>query len=219
MLNTNHKAKPFNNENDHPYNPFLSSNTHLTNLANITPSLEQGKRIYNNIGNSSPFKIKSFESTTCSGKTITRCGTDEKRNPFNNYTICSPIISQSLQESFNNVDSLKKPALTRSTSKQKLLMYAKTKEYEEDLRYYNESKCSETIYEEDEEIVRMPSKDRRIAELISKLPVPLEKKNDEAFKIQAMKKMKKIAFPDNKSARNSDLKVAHQEKLRDGTFV
>jgi hypothetical protein len=215
MLNTNLKAKKFKNENEQPFNPFLMGNFLLT-LGNITPSTEQGKRI-NNICDSSPFKLKSYgESTNCSGKTVTRWGTDEKRNLFNGYSSSSPILSQSFKENESDIGSFKSPALTLSISKKELLNYSKTKEYEEDLRYYNDSKYSETIVEEEEIDVLPPSKSTRITELIKQLPVPLDRKNDEAFKIQAMKKMRKLAFPENKSARNYDIKVAHQEKLKEG---
>jgi hypothetical protein len=217
MLNTtNYKAKVFKNENEQPSNPFLMGKLFL-NLGNITPSLEQGKRFYNNICNSSPFKLRSHDSTNCSGKTLTRWGTDEKKN-LHGYSTSSPILSQSFVENAPSISSFKSPALTLNQSKKELLNYGKSKEFEEDLKYYNESKCSE-IVEEEEVVDVVQSKNARIAELIKKLPVPVDKKNDEAFKIQAMKKMRKLAFPENKSARNYDIKAAHQEKLKEGIYL
>jgi hypothetical protein len=117
----------------------------------------------------------------------------------------------------------KKPALTSTESRNKLIEYSKSKKFKEDFslrlqkdvdiyKISNNNKlCAIPLPElnEEEESDHIPCRDeeekqKRISEYKNKLPVPEEKKDDEKFKILKMKNLKRKSVPNNKSAKCYD---------------
>jgi hypothetical protein len=60
----------------------------------------------------------------------------------------------------------------------------------------------------------------RLLELQKSLPVPIDRKDDEKFKILKMKEMRKISLPANRSAKSDDLlqTPTHQKSFMTGSF-
>lgn len=100
-----------------------------------------------------------------------------------------------------------KPTLNSVSSRNKLYEYSHSKRYLEDqLEFSTASKAKpiieEPIYERDE-LLRWQREH---------LPVPIEKKNDEKFKILKMKQMKRMSVPMNKSVKKYDDILPDYEK-------
>jgi hypothetical protein len=112
-------------------------------------------------------------------------------------------------------DSNIKPFMNSLESRNRLFEYSKSKKFEEDENYFK-SKTFTLLEEIDENDIEKEIYRKKIDEMIKSLPVPLEKKDDEIFKIKAMAKMRSERRSANKSARQSEIneRVAHQEELR-----
>ena len=125
-----------------------------------------------------------------------------------------------------------KPILSSTASKSFMLEYSKSKKFQEDSKimpfenipdlpdiYKNEKtslkNLSEEIINEEDEY---PSND--FEELIkcqeSHLPVPIQEKDNENFKILTMKKMKRKTMPPNKSAKkfSEDIEPYYEKEFR-----
>ena len=103
-----------------------------------------------------------------------------------------------------------KPSLSNCESKNLMFHYSKSGRYQEDKAYYSSLITEDALTQEESEKLAFKN---RIDELIRQLPVPLEKKNDERFKLRAIKKMRKESLPPNQSAKNSDFKENPHQKL------
>jgi len=119
-----------------------------------------------------------------------------------------------------------KPSLNMVESRNKLYDYSKSKNYEEDVKKYSsmprvteeETEELEGDCEDEMEIEEVDSKTKRIREIIKNLPVPIEKKDDEAFKILKLKEMRRVSLPSNKSAQVADLEQipSHRKSFDNG---
>jgi hypothetical protein len=103
-----------------------------------------------------------------------------------------------------------KPSLTNCESKNLMFHYSKSGRFKEDKAFYSSRIKEETLTQEEYQKLAFQ---KRIDELIRQLPVPLEKKNDERFKLRAIKKMRNESLPPNQSAKNSDFKENQHQKL------
>lgn len=194
-------------------NPFLHGKIYL-NLDIISPSN------FKNKNTKASNSVNSYLDTAMhSLKTDTRYDTEsrkkENRTYFNKEQGDSniPIRKISIEE-----DSLK-PTLTSTESRNRLFDYSKSKKFEEDENYFASKKFTnnEEILSQTEELdsERIEFK-KKIDDIIKSLPVPLEKKNDEKFKLKAMKKMKSDKTSANKSAKQSDVneRKSHQDEFK-----
>jgi len=140
-----------------------------------------------------------------------------------------------------------KPSLNMLESRNNLIAFSKTKKYEnekneaierdrerikqkeleakkEDLgikQEENEEEISNILYSD--EIKEESEEDpftAKIKKQIANLPVPLNKKDDENFKLLKMKEMKKKSLPPNKSAKayDADLIPAHHKEIINGNI-
>ena len=123
----------------------------------------------------------------------------------NNTTQKAPIIPFS-----------SKPSLTSTSSRNKLLEYKLSKKYrEEDSIEYQRLTNKKVLFEVHK--VEQPKETiDEFEELIhyqqQNLPVPIEKKDDEKFKLLKMKQMKRLSLPSNKSVRKYDDWTTDYEK-------
>ena len=188
----------------------------ITEVIQFNSSLSTLSTSSNNISKISNYKIPKFENEN----TIP--------NSFStNNTIYSSKIN-SKKYFYSPSYSLNKPTLTSQSSKKFLLEYSKSKKYEEDKELYNE------IYNKEEKINLSKILDNEnysnynnnnlndtideYQELLlnqeKNLPVPIEKKNDEKFKLMKMRQMKRKSFPANKSVRKyEDLENEYEKNL------
>ena len=188
----------------------------ITEVIQFNSSLSTLSTSSNNISKISNYKIPKFENEN----TIP--------NSFStNNTIYSSKIN-SKKYFYSPSYSLNKPTLTSQSSKKFLLEYSKSKKYEEDKELYNEiynkegkinlskildnenysnynnNNLNDTIDEYQELLLNQEKN----------LPVPIEKKNDEKFKLMKMRQMKRKSFPANKSVRKyEDLENEYEKNL------
>lgn len=107
-----------------------------------------------------------------------------------------------------------KPSLNNCESKNLMFSYSKSRRFKEDTIFF--SSLKPVVAHTQEESQKLAFKDK-IDELIRQLPVPIEKKNDENFKLKAIKKMRKEKHPPNQSAKKSDImENSHQKVFRIG---
>lgn len=158
--------------------------------------------------NASPFKCHL--SSVSSYKADTAFATDTKRSEvrslFKDENGCDNY------DRFKNFISVKKgtetkPSLNCCESKNLMFHYSKSNRYQEDKAFFSK-----------EEIINQEEADKlaykkRIEEIIKQLPVPLEKKNDERFKLKAIKQMRRETLPPNQSAKNSDIQENQHQKV------
>ena len=190
----------------HSINDVLQFNSSLSTLSTSS----------NNISKISNYKISKFENEN----TIP--------NSFStNNTIYSSKIN-SKRYFYSPSYSLNKPTLTSQSSKKFLLEYSKSKKYEEDKELYNEiynkegkTNLSKILDNENNSNYNNNNLNDTIDEyqelLLNQeknLPVPIEKKNDEKFKLMKMRQMKRKSFPANKSVRKyEDLENEYEKNL------
>ena len=148
---------------------------------------------------------------------------------------------EATQEFIRNVnqDSLEslipcKPMLNSTASKSYMLEYSKTKKFQEDIQNFP----SDEYFDIEKKINNMKNKNStpstnshtgiieeedsfsEIQDLLKyqeqHLPVPIEEKNNENFKILTMKKMKRKSMPPNKSVRKfaEDIEPEYEKEFR-----
>ena len=188
----------------------------ITEVIQFNSSLSTLSTSSNNISKISNYKIPKFENEN----TIP--------NSFStNNTIYSSKIN-SKRYFYSPSYSLNKPTLTSQSSKKFLLEYSKSKKYEEDKELYNEiynkegkTNLSKILDNENNSNYNNNNLNDTIDEyqelLLNQeknLPVPIEKKNDEKFKLMKMRQMKRKSFPANKSVRKyEDLENEYEKDL------
>ena len=188
----------------------------ITEVIQFNSSLSNLSTSSNNISKISNYKIPKFENEN----TIP--------NSFStNNTIYSSKIN-SKKYFYSPSYSLNKPTLTSQSSKKFLLEYSKSKKYEEDKELYNEiynkegkTNLSKILDNENNSNYNNNNLNDTIDEyqelLLNQeknLPVPIEKKNDEKFKLMKMRQMKRKSFPANKSVRKyEDLENEYEKNL------
>ncbi len=164
--------------------------------------------------NASPFKCNL--SSVSSYRADTAFATDTKRSEVR--SLFRDENGSDNYDRFRNYVSVKKgnetkPSLSICESKNLMFHYSKSSKYQEDKALFN---IEEALTQEEAEKIAFKKK---IEELIKQLPVPVERKNDERFKLKAINKMRKQSLPPNQSARNSDIKEhQHQKIFRIGIF-
>ena len=186
----------------HSINDVLQFNSSLSTLSTSS----------NNISNLSNYKITKFQNENIIPNSFSTNNTiySSKRNSKKFFY--SPSYS------------LNKPTLTSQSSKNFLLEYSKSKKYEEDKELYNEIKNKENKSNISKKLDNENNNNNlndtidEYQELLlnqeKNLPVPIEKKNDEKFKLMKMRQMKRKSFPANKSVRKyEDLENEYEKDL------
>ena len=186
----------------HSINDVLQFNSSLSTLSTSS----------NNISNLSNYKITKFQNENIIPNSFSTNNTiySSKRN--SKKLFYSPSYS------------LNKPTLTSQSSKNFLLEYSKSKKYEEDKELYNEIKNKENKLNISKKLDNENNNNNlndtidEYQELLlnqeKNLPVPIEKKNDEKFKLMKMRQMKRKSFPANKSVRKyEDLENEYEKNL------
>ncbi len=188
----------------------------ITEVLQFNSSLSTLSTSINNISKPSNYKISKCENENIIPNSFSTNNTiySSKRNSKKYFY--SPSYS------------INKPTLTSQSSKKFLLEYSKSKKYEEDKELYNEiynkegkinlskildnenysnynnNNLNDTIDEYQELLLNQEKN----------LPVPIEKKNDEKFKLMKMRQMKRKSFPANKSVRKyEDLENEYEKDL------
>lgn len=117
-------------------------------------------------------------------------------------------------------------ALEKERARQKELEKEKSEnnKLEDSLNESNENNMSNKENSYSDEVKEESEEDSfamKIKKQISNLPVPIEKKDDEGFKLLKMKEMKKKSLPPNKSAKayDADLLPAHQKEMINGNYI
>lgn len=169
---------------------FIFSLNETNSLLNL--NISNIKKIINNSNlNSSKFATKANSSL----KFLNENPNNQNTNNFNNFSKNSP------------------PKINSLSSKLFLLEYSKSKRFEEDKKMTeqmkkNDENKNKIIYEENNEKDTQNESLQKYKELIQfqekNLIVPLEKKNDEIYKIRKMKLIKRESVPPNKSVRKFD---------------
>jgi hypothetical protein len=198
--------------------------------------------------NTSPAKVKNFHEESKEvpgskamtlGKTATR-----SQNLFINEEAKDNYINAESKYSYH--PKIYKPSLNSTESHHKVLEYSKTKRFEEDQAKYSDRFILENdsthtnanselnisvsnLKQDDEKIVieepeyspeelAKMSKNSRLIYYESRLPVPIDKKDDEKFKLLKMKEMKRDSLPAYKSAQTMDFRDTpkNQKEFREG---
>lgn len=103
--------------------------------------------------------------------------------------------------------SMSKPELTSIESKMILKEYSLSKRYKEDIDAYNEHKTD----------INQPGElkseyEKLVDYQLAHLPIPIDKADDDKYKLIAMQKMKRVSLPVYKSAKMDDeLKPSYQK--------
>lgn len=138
-----------------------------------------------------------------------------------------------------------KPSLNMLESRNNLIAFSKTKKYEiEKNEAIEREKIKQKERELNKEVIEIKQEEKeeeissnvysdeikeeseedaytaKIKKQIANLPVPLNKKDDENFKLLKMKELKKKSLPPNKSAKayDADLIPSHQKEIINGNF-
>ena len=188
----------------------------ITEVIQFNSSLSNLSTSSNNISKISNYKIPKFENEN----TIP--------NSFSTNNTIYSSKRNSKKFFYSPSYSLNKPTLTSQSSKKFLLEYSKSKKYEEDKELYNEiynkegkTNLSKILDNENNSNYNNNNLNDTIDEyqelLLNQeknLPVPIEKKNDEKFKLMKMRQMKRKSFPANKSVRKyEDLENEYEKNL------
>ena len=183
----------------------------ITEVLQFNSSLSTLSTSINNISKPSNYKISKCENENIIPNSFSTNNTiySSKRNSKKYFY--SPSYS------------INKPTLTSQSSKKFLLEYSKSKKYEEDKELYNEMYKSNKskIFDNENNNYNSNNLNDTIDEyqelLLNQeknLPVPIEKKNDEKFKLMKMRQMKRKSFPANKSVRKyEDLENEYEKDL------
>ena len=174
--------------------PSISTIKPSTQLNNKTKTIHYKENSTNDSERSISLPKTNFQSKT--------------NNVINNITTQkAPIIPFS-----------SKPSLTSTSSRNKLLEYKLSKKYvEEDAIEYQRLTNKPVLFEVHSTKIEQPKETiDEFEELIhyqqQNLPVPIEKKDDEKFKLLKMKQMKRLSLPSNKSVRKYDDWTTDYEK-------
>ncbi len=188
----------------------------ITEVLQFNSSLSTLSTSINNIS-----KLSNYKISKCENENIIP-------NSFSTNNTIYSSKRNSKKYFYSPSYSINKPTLTSQSSKKFLLEYSKSKKYEEDKELYNE------IYNKEEKINLSKILDNEnysnynnnnlndtideYQELLlnqeKNLPVPIEKKNDEKFKLMKMRQMKRKSFPANKSVRKyEDLENEYEKDL------
>jgi hypothetical protein len=188
----------------------------IAEVLQFNSSLSTLSTSINNISKLSNYKISKYENENIIPNSFSTNNTiySSKRNSKKYFY--SPSYS------------INKPTLTSQSSKKFLLEYSKSKKYEEDKELYNEiynkegkTNLSKILDNENNSNYNNNNLNDTIDEyqelLLNQeknLPVPIEKKNDEKFKLMKMRQMKRKSFPANKSVRKyEDLENEYEKDL------
>ena len=183
----------------------------ITEVLQFNSSLSTLSTSINNISKPSNYKISKCENENIIPNSFSTNNTiySSKRNSKKFFY--SPSYS------------INKPTLTSQSSKNFLLEYSKSKKYEEDKELYNEmyKDNKSKIFDNENNNYNSNNLNDTIDEyqelLLNQeknLPVPIEKKNDEKFKLMKMRQMKRKSFPANKSVRKyEDLENEYEKDL------
>jgi hypothetical protein len=183
----------------------------ITEVIQFNSSLSTLSTSSNNISKISNYKIPKFENEN----TIP--------NSFSTNNTIYSSKRNSKKFFYSPSYSINKPTLTSQSSKKFLLEYSKSKKYEEDKELYNEmyKDNKSKIFDNENNNYNSNNLNDTIDEyqelLLNQeknLPVPIEKKNDEKFKLMKMRQMKRKSFPANKSVRKyEDLENEYEKDL------
>lgn len=159
-------------------------------------------------------------------------------NGFNRFTSNSQARNQVRYLISEGTLPEQKPTLNMVESRNKLIDFSKKKVWGEDIKKETEEddamkktkvtkedlsvkENEENQNEEEEEwsdelveedLEEEQAKKQRLSEIEKNLPVPVNKKNDEKFKILKMREMRRESLPSNKSAKTNDLQYSPYEK-------
>lgn len=173
--------------------PSLLSIQDLTNIY-------QKENIYN-----VPFTPTSNQPALSEVFDLNHCHKHTNENkPLNTYKSTSAITIAST-----------KPSLTSVKSRNDLIQYALSKNYEEDnYNYTNDNRTSYNKIKNTSENISPHNNeyDELLYQQEKNLPVPISKKNDEKFKLLKMKSFKRMSLPMNKSVKRYENEKAIYEK-------
>ena len=112
------------------------------------------------------------------------------------------------------IPSSSKPSLTTVTSRNKLFEYKFSKKYKEEDQYEYQNLTNKKINDvnQNEKKEDVDEYEELLLYQQQHLPVPIEKKDDEKFKLLKMKQMKRVSMPSNKSVKRSDEWLTDYEK-------
>jgi hypothetical protein len=165
---------------------------------------------------STPFSELNTTVGSCTAGNMYATTSKKKENRiyFNKENIVTDSVMKTLSM---NKDSDIKPSLNCVESRNRLFEYSKSKKYKEDQTYFGSKAFTNPENDEDDkDDLEKQAFKKKIDDIIKNLPVPLDKKNDEKFKIKAIGKMRSEKKSANKSARQSEIneRIAHQEEFK-----
>lgn len=183
----------------------------ITEVLQFNSSLSTLSTSINNIS-----KLSNYKISKCENENIIP-------NSFSTNNTIYSSKRNSKKYFYSPSYSINKPTLTSQSSKKFLLEYSKSKKYEEDKELYNEmyKDNKSKIFDNENNNYNSNNLNDTIDEyqelLLNQeknLPVPIEKKNDEKFKLMKMRQMKRKSFPANKSVRKyEDLENEYEKDL------
>ena len=158
-----------------------------------------------------PYNITLSTLSSSTNNSYYKSKKNKNENLIPNSLISKSSISQNSKKIifFSPSYSIQKPSLNSQSSKKFILEYSQSKKYLEDKEFIKKEE-SEKLKEK--EIKINNNKNNILNEAIDEyqelilnqeknLPVPIEKKNDEKYKLLKMRQMKRKSCPQNKSVR------------------
>ena len=184
-------------------NDFFSPNLHSLSTANTN-------RFSSNSNARNQVKYLISENKTLESKPTLNMV--ESRNKLIAFSKTKKYQNEQIE--FSRMEKDEQKEIAKSQSKEKKPDELITEPKEEN------SSCKENSAEEVREESEEDAYNKKIKDQIANLPVPLNKKDDENFKLLKMKEMKKKSLPPNKSAKayDADLVPAHQRDMINGIY-
>jgi hypothetical protein len=147
----------------------------------------------------------------------------ESRNNLIAFSKTKKYENEINEQKERESEKAKAEAKEKEKKETKLEKYAKKEDMDnlskskQETSSIRENSLSDEIKEDSEE----DTFENKIKRQIANLPVPIEKKDDEGFKLLKMKELKKKSLPPNKSARayDSDLLPTHQKDMINGNYI
>ena len=191
-----------NNHIQKAYNSINNENINNNSLENIMPN--ENKNLSNDIPSKYFYKFSSNNLNSYSNQEFI------KNISYDSSEVivkCKPMINSTASKTF-----MKEYSISKRYEEDKALLFPSIEEKE---TFSKESKNDES--DENEENIK---ENNEYEELLkyqeNNLPVPIEQKDNEKFKILKMKQMKRLSMPPNKSVKKygEDLEANYEKEFR-----
>ena len=191
-----------NNHIQKAYNSINNENINNNSLENIMPN--ENKNLSNDIPSKYFYKFSSNNLNSYSNQEFI------KNISYDSSEVivkCKPMINSTASKTF-----MKEYSISKRYEEDKALLFPSIEEKE---TFSKESKNDESA-ENEENIKENNEYEELLKYQENNLPVPIEQKDNEKFKILKMKQMKRLSMPPNKSVKKygEDLEANYEKEFR-----